>query len=586
MLLKIIPYYFFLFIPIFLFSQSGIDITGRISMRVQQVDYDENSKIKPDSINIDEYDKTTIIPGLQQSMNLSLFGRMQNFDFTLLSDIKNNDWNELDFNDLNSVERFSLNLRLYDHELVVGDFFHSGNERFIQSREIRGLKYSTKLNNLFGENTFIHVRGFAGKTQKAINVGNRLQGIYKQYETSGQYRRQIGAANVKTGKAGLFDVSLKYLQGEDEKSSIDESINLPLKNSLYGAESNLFLWKRQVRLFADYFSSTKDTIDEGSVNDFSMTGGFDLLINKAKLMVLYQRIGYDYYTMGYPYLENDKEGIKALAGYNFSNSIILNTDYEWYENNLNEEVYKPNTKTNILNAGFTTLFQSYPEFTFNYGVRSDKSNNVLDRDSSEINMDKLTQKFEVKLSYKINRSRLSLTVTSLNMDDKSIIGGGLSSDSTQLTPLGADQFISSFNFYTQASQYLYFSGGIVYSSLTLTNDQKNNNFYIYESNRWDIMPRKLKFESTVTAIINDAQNGGIQDYLSDYFQLNVEFSLEYFFNDFISLKIITGTDSRDFRYNNDDALKVIENPDYGPIFFNGNESYSSWLIGGEFNWNF
>ena len=131
--MKFIIIYFFIFLPIFLFGQSNFDLTGRVSMRVQQLDYDEESKIKPDSINSDEYGKSTLIPGLQQSMNLSLFGRMQNFDFTLLSDLKNNDWNELDFIDVNSVERFSLNLRLFNHEMVFGDFYQSGNERYLQS---------------------------------------------------------------------------------------------------------------------------------------------------------------------------------------------------------------------------------------------------------------------------------------------------------------------------------------------------------------------------------------------------------------------------------------------------------------------
>ena len=555
-------------------------------MRVQNVDYDEESKIKPDSINSNEYGKSTIVPGLQQSMNLSLFGRMQNFDFTLLSDLKNNDWNKLDFGDVNSVERFSLNLRLFNHELILGDFYQSGNERFMQSREIRGLKYSTKIDNAMGQNIYIYIDGLAGQTQKAFEVGDRLQSIYKQFETSGQYNRLLSAGNVKIGNTGLFDISLKYLQGEDNKSSIEESVNPALKNSLFGAESNLFLWSKKVRLFADYFSSTKDTIDDGSADDYSLTAGVDLLINKAKLLVLYQRIGFDYYTMGYPYLENDKEGIKAIAGYNIADWLILNSDYEWYENNLNENIYKPTTKTNILNAGFTTLMIDYPEFTFNYGRRSDLGDKVLDKDSLELSTDKITQKFEVKLAYKFNRSRFSLSATSLNLDDKSLIGSGISSDSSLASPLGTNQFISSFNFYSQASQYLFFSGGIVYSTLTLTNDQNNNNFYIYETNRWDIIPRKLKLESTVTAILNDAQNGGVQDYLSDYFQLNAEISFEYFFNDFVSLKIITGTDSRNFKYSTAEALQVIDDSDYGPTFFNGNESYSSWLVGGEFNWNF
>jgi len=584
--LNSIKIYLIILLPVILFSQSNFDITGRVSMRVENIDYDEDSKIKPDSISTDQYGKSNLIPGLQQSMNLSLFGRMQNFDFTLLSDLKNNDWNKLEFGNINSVDRASLNLRLYNHEMIIGDFYQSGNERFVQSREIRGLKYTTRIDEALGQNTFIYINGLAGQTQKAIEVDDKLQSIYKQYETSGQYSRFLSAGNIKVGKSGLFDVSIKYLQAEDKKSSIKESINPALKNNLLGAESNLFFWSKKIRIFGEYFSSKKDTIDEGSVDDYSLTGGIDLVISNLKLLMLYQRIGFDYYTMGYPYLENNKEGFKAIAGYNISNQIIVNSDFEQYENNLNTDIYKPVTKTNILNVGFTTLLEDYPEFTFNYGLRTDKGDKVLDKDSLELSTDKISQKYEVKIAYKVNRSRLSLSATSLNLNDKSLIGSGLTTDSSLASPLGTDQFICSFNFYSQASQNLFFSGGIVYSTLTLTNDQKNNNFYVYESNRWDIVPRKLKMESTITAIFNDAKNGGVQDYLSDYFQLNAQISFEYFFNNFVSLKLITGTDSRNFKYNNEEALQVIADPDYGPTFFNGNESYSSWLIGGEFNWNF
>ena len=120
----------------------------------------------------------------------------------------------------------------------------------------------------------------------------------------------------------------------------------------------------------------------------------------------------------------------------------------------------------------------------------------------------------------------------------------------------------------------------------LTFGQLLNNFYIYESNRWDIIPRKLKLETTITAIFNDAQNGGVQDNLSDYYQLNAEISLEYFFSDYTSIKIITGTDSRNYKYSTEEAKSIIEDADYGPTYFNSNESYSGLIVGGEFNWNF
>ncbi len=575
----------FLF-PLIILAQQKFDVTGRVSLQVKQVTYDEKSEVKPDSISDNDYSKTSLIPGLQQSMNFSLFGRKGDLDMTLLADITNNDWNKLSITDYNTVSRLTLNLNYRDHELVIGDFFQSDKENFILSREIRGLKYSTRIEDVFGKLSFLSLSGFGGITQAAVKIGTRLENLYKQFETSGQYRRLIGSGNLKFGRTGLFDLAVKYLQGEDDRNSISGSINDPFANSLVGAEGNVYFWERKIRLFGDFYQSKKDTLDAGSTEDNTYSGGVDFKYKNLQLMLLYQRIGYNYYTMGYPYLENDKNGFQGQVGYIIPRVISINTKFELYENNLDNIKYTPTNTTNRIEGGFTTLFPKYPGFTFNYGVRTDKSESIPDKDSILVKTDKISQKFELKLSHNFGRTRLSLSALKLNLDDKSKISSGSTVDSTQITPLGTDQFITSFNFYSQVNRYLFFSGGIVYSALTLTNDQINDNFYVYESNRWDIVPRKLKLETTVTAIINDAKNGGVQDYLSDYYQLNAQITLEYFFSDFISLKIIAGTDARNYKYNLEEALNIISNSDYGPTYFNNSESYSGLILGGEFNWNF
>jgi len=577
---------FISFIPMSVIAQKSFDLTGRVSLQVKQIEYDENSKILPDSISDEQYGKTSLIPGLQQSLNLSLFGRTQDLDMTLLADLTNNDWNKLDVNDYNSISRLSLDLRFYNNEFVIGDFFETGSEVFVQSREIRGLKYSTKIDELFGQYTYLSFNGFGGITQKAIKVGERLTGIYKQFETSGQFRRLLAAGDIKMGKTALFNLSFRYLQGKDDEGSIGESINRPLENMLLGSEANLFLWEQRIRLFGNFYQSRKDTLDAGSVDDNLYSGGFDFRYNNLKLILLYQRIGYNYYSMGYPFLENDKNGFKGNAVYYFPNIISLTTEMETYKNNLDDRNYIPTVSTNRFDGGFSTLFPKYPEFTFNFGLRTDLSDMILDRDSLQVKTDKLTQKYEIKLGYQFGRTRLSLSATKLKLDDKSIIGSGSTVDSTQITPLGTDQFITTFNFYSQLTKFLFFSGGVVYSTLTLTNDQKNDNFYFYESNRWDIVPRKLKLETTMTAILNDAKNGGVSDYLSDYLQVNAQISLEYFFTDFISFKILGGTDSRTYKYTTPQATDVISNKDYGLTYFNANEEYSGLIFGGELNWNF
>ena len=126
----------------------------------------------------------------------------------------------------------------------------------------------------------------------------------------------------------------------------------------------------------------------------------------------------------------------------------------------------------------------------------------------------------------------------------------------------------------------------MYSDLKMTNDLKNTNLYIYESNRWDIIPRALKLETTITYIKNIADGGATQDNLGNYDQINAEISFEYFFTDQLSFKAIIGTDSKNFKYSTEDALKIIADPEYGHSYFNGNESYNGLIFGGEFNWIF
>jgi len=69
-------------------------------------------------------------------------------------------------------------------------------------------------------------------------------------------------------------------------------------------------------------------------------------------------------------------------------------------------------------------------------------------------------------------------------------------------------------------------------------------------------------------------------------QILIRLMLRYFFTDRLSFRTILGTDSKKFKYSTEDALKIIADPEYGPTYFNGNESYNGVILGGEFNWIF
>lgn len=563
--------------PIILLAQSAINITGRVSLRTINTQYVEKSEIKPDSISASEYSKTTLIPGFQQNLNLALFARTASTDWTLLGDIRNDPWNEL--NTIERVNRFSLSTRFGGgHEIVLGDFFESVSEFFVQSREIRGARINLKFERLWNNNSYLHTILSGGRVERSYAIGDRLRDLYRQYENTGKYRRYLGSGSLMIGDRDLFSFGLHYLYALDDSSSIPESINQPLGNQNTGASGSILLFKRKIRIFGEGYYSIKDSLGINSVDDHAYKGGIDFRLDHYKLLGYYYRIGYDYLTAGSPYLNNDRQGYFANTAYYFPDIITLFAEGEYYTDNLNDQKYTPETATRIVEGGFTTRFKGYPELILKFEFQDDVSNTILDMDSNFVKTDRMSLKYEGRLAYNFGQNRLSLSGMFINLNDKSILAAG--------SPLGTEQFIASLNIYSRPVNSFYISGGGVYSHLLMTNNQINNNIYVYESSRWDIIPAKLKLESSISAISNDADNGGIQDMISDYLQFAGELSLEYFFNPNVSVKIIGGTDLRHMRYKETDALEVIADPNYGPLFFGSNESYDAFKYGAEFNWIF
>jgi hypothetical protein len=564
--------------PGLVFAQSGFDVTGRISLRMQNTEYDQHSDLRPDSISSEQYGKTTVIPGWQQMLNISLFGRVKSVDVIFLADLKNNQWNRLKFSDYNSIPRVSLSLNWSNQTFVAGDFFDSYSELFILSREVRGSKYHAQWTDIWNKDSFLEVSILGGIVQKAIAEGSRTDGLYKQFETARQYRRWMGAGIIKFGRQNYFDLSLNYLYGKDQQSSINTSLNLPLKNNVYGGAGNFYLWERNIRLFAEFYQSIKDTLQFSQARDRAYYGGLDFRYQALNVIVLYENLGADYFTVGYPYLENDKRGVKGKVDYAFPEIIMLNTDFEFYKDNLSNKNYQPTASIALVNAGFTTLLTGWPELTVRYGWRTDRSNTVFDPDRQPFKTDRLSTKIEGRLAFNLNRNRFSLSAIKLNLEDKSLIAA--------ILPLSTRQFITGLTYYSSAVTNLYFTVGALYSQLKLSNNQQNINLYLYETNRWNIIPQRLILESTANLIQNDASNGGTQDMLNDYFMLQGELSLEYFFSGQLSFKIIVGTDNKKYQYNLDEARMIISNPEYGPAYFNGYESYKALITGGEINWIF
>ncbi len=559
-------------VPALLWGQSSLNVTGRVSLRTIQNSYDEKSEIKPDSIPDKDYAKTFIVPGLEQRLNMALFARTAKLDLTLLGDIRNNDWDQL--NSMNRIERLTLSARFDKNEIVLGDFFDSGSEFFVQSREVRGLKADFRFSNLWNSSSYLQTKISSGQVQKPYGIGARLPVLYNQYENAGQYRRYFTSALVRLAVEQQFEIALKYLYAADDSASVDEAINEPLTNQTAGLSGLLYLWEKRIQLFAEGYVSNKDTLSAKNIGDHAYKGGFDLRYKQFKLLAYYQRLGYDYYSAGYPFLQNDRQGFKFVSAFRVPQVITFSIDGEQYDDNTGDDASRPVTTARLAETGFTTHFKNLPELTIKWRFRDDNSNTIMD----SIKTEKISRGLEAGLSYGFDSHRFSLAAYFIDLDDHSVLLSG--------SPLGTSQFIASFNFYTRPANSLFISGGSVLSTLELTNKQENRNMYNYLSGRWDLFKRKLTLEWSLSYSMNSAENGGNQDLASDYSRLASEFSVEYFFTNNTSAKLIGGNDRRNMKYSNAEAMQVIADPDYGPLFFNGYEDYNNLKYGIELNWIF
>ena len=371
---------------------------------------------------------------------------------------------------------------------------------------------------------------------------------------------------------------MHYLYAQDQKESIDSSLSDPLGNQNIGFDAALFLWQNRLQLFGEGYFSTKDTIGFGSDNDYSYKTGADFRYNNFKLTGFYQRLGYNYYSAGYPFLLNDREGFRIQSAYSFPKLFIVNVDAEQYDNNLDDIEVTPTTTTRIAELSVTSALPKAPEITVLYGFRDDISDLLTIENFGNSKTDKISRKYELRISQSFNINRVSLTTIYLDLDDNSLIPGG--------APLGTEQFVGSLNFYLRPRTNFFISGGAVYSRLILTDSKESRNYFLYQSSRWDILPQKLVFESNINFSLNDSKNGGNDDLLNKFWQGDGRISLEYFFNTNFSLKLIGGTNMRQMDYSSREALEVLISPDVEPTFFNGNESYNALIYGAEINWIF
>jgi hypothetical protein len=407
-----------------LLAAQGMSITGRVSLNVENLDYDPNSTLKPDSISDDEYSKSPLIPGLKQKLDIALFARKSNWDISLLGDIRNDEWNQLALGEFSTVERLTLSARYKQNELVLGDYFMSVSDLFLQSLQIRGFKAAVRGGQLWNTRNYIKATALYGQVQKAFPVNSRLKGIYRQYETSGLYKRNMGSAMADLGIEDVYRLGIRYLYAKDDPNSVDNALSEAITNHSLGAVGEFYLFKRKVSLFGEAYQSKVDSVGADNAEDKAIKGGIDFSLNNLRLTGYYQYLGYDYYSAGYPYLRNDRDGYKVIAGYNVPNAVIFSAEYEKYHNNLKNLKSMPTTDTQYGIFGVTTSIPDYPELTLRYGFQGDRSNTVMIEDTIPTFTDKNSTTYEGRLTFKIHSNRFILSTIYIDLDDRSLLYTG------------------------------------------------------------------------------------------------------------------------------------------------------------------
>jgi hypothetical protein len=591
-------------------------VAGNVSLESAYTSYDETSSIwtkeeynqfvsdqelSTDLYNYDRYARASVVPGLRERLNLSLFYFKPTYKIALYARVTNSDW--VTPNELRYVDRLSLTASFSAVQITAGDAYLNSIEYFIANRQLRGVSGHA---DFFKETPGydVKIKAFSGITEYKTDIGDPVTTRYQSYYTINKFQRNFSGGEIITK---LFDellvFNMGYLTGGDAaEGNIDSLASRPLENTVSGGRAQINLIKNQVYLYGDVYSSTKDSVFTTHTNSGSAKVatrfGAGIKSDQIELKFSTYNIDPDYYTFGQPYLINDRNGFQAKGSISFSKKLNLTTLIDFYKTNTkeNEDLATISSKQIDLRAGLP--INEKLSISANYFRLSDAGNGS---EGSETDIFRLSNTLDAGASYTALTWQLSLTFGTSSTTDNSTYGFTEEQDGSKTAIRG----INSSRLFYGLSGYYNFSNNLTTNFSINANsleqegiDETTITTFLFNSS-YAMPEQKLKFIlfGQYNYSNNDLKNGQFfQDIAAAtesryklYSAINkfthnyVDFSAEYLFSYSLRLKGGVRYESKDYRYLEDQFLNandlqqemlILGNPN----FFNQKESYSALVF--------
>ncbi len=538
-------------------SVLGRSVVGRIT-------YTCRHRTLEESINA----SSVPIPGTESAVRIVFLGQGENKSFNLLTDFHYNEW------DKQELDNFLLSVKLHNHILDFGDFYQKFDQFSIYNKRIRGLQWRGTLHNKDTGYTRLSWSIGGGETRRPFELGEKIPKYYERYEASGRYQQMMGGGRLEFRPISNLMLGTTFLYAFDDSTSIEEvgtlhindttsvvdTVNIrPINNTVYGIHSELGVWEQNLLFRMMYRHSNYDkdigTPDIESKSDYAYRGEMLLRINEFRLLAMYQYLGNDFHTEGYPYLETDKQGYKLDSYYLIRGAVQVNAKYEFFQRYL-EDTPKPKTDVNIIGIKAKIITTDIPQITLSYEHRDEKSDlqikTVLEDtllgtiiDTTQIN--KTTSRFNANIGYNMSdRLRLSLFYSLTNVNDKSTISN-IEGQNIKINTYSANIRMNIANRWVQTL-------GIVWNHTDYPT-YKQDYYNPFGTSEFRIIERKLKLEVNWKYIKSKTEEISGRDYT----KFSTKIGLRYYLNN--ALSITPGYEYQRYDHSDDERDYNASSPE-------------------------
>lgn len=441
----------------------------------------------------DNDDASLLIPGSEPAFQMTLLGRYKAFNLTMNSTLHHNKWDDT------QVDLFSLNLEAKRWEVDLGDFFIVDNPLTVNNRLIRGGRFQVGLDGERMQQSRYRLDMFVGQTNEPLERGDNLEGLYNQTATTSTFRRLQWLTKATAEFSPAFEMSATYTGGQDLEDSIDKDLRtgMPLENHVFHVDARSQLFSDQLTILGEYATSQTDSSVEGrdASTDDVIRARLDGHVGNLRGWARWQRVGTDFYSTGYPYLPRDREGILGGASFIAPDLFFLSSEYEQYDNNLEDRDLLTVT-TKVSNNRVRFIKSGLPNVGVLVRYQLEDSPTVSD----SLRTDRTILRTSLDLSWQLSRNfRASITVGMQEVDDKSL-------PDTTTVRVNSDEQNLAVNLSLRPFKYFMFSPGLVYNQFEFPDlDQTQEILVTYAITELTLIPQKLRLESDLRYTRSDTR---------------------------------------------------------------------------------